>query len=606
MKKARQFDFMAMFEETRKTAVERSEQNLAVAVQDEEEREEKLTSSFKSTLKDVMNKEENAAGPSKEQEEQLEEQEEEIGPPLPPGMKTFQREDEEDEDDESEEEEDDNPLLRIPTSKEIVLDHGDKAASAIALDPAGARLVTGGFDYQVKFWDFQGMNTTLNSFRTTTPCDRHPVKHLEYSHTGDMILVVTGHAKAKVVDRDGHDKLTTTKGDMYLIDMAATKGHCGMLNGGCWSPKIKEEFMTCSMDGTVRLWNMWDRGKHHQNCIKPRSKQGRKTIPTACTYSKDGQWVCAASQDGSIQVWDHRKSYVNVAMKNMTAHSNGTDTSCLKFSYDNLTLASRGGDDTLKLWDVRKFRQPIAEASNLPNLYPMTDCLFSPDDRMLCTGVSVGSDEICGKLVFLERQTLKVVSETLVAEKQSVVRTLWHPKLNQIVVGLSDGNVKILYDPDKSHRGAKLCAIRAKTQARKQSEIMLSKNIITPHALKIFRENKPSSTRRQEEKARKDPKKSRRPDLPVSGPGHGGRLGNKGATLSQFVVQTLIKRKPDDRDKDPRAAILRHAEEAAKNPFWIDPAYKKNQPNPIFQRATNSDDEKEDDDIEPVWKKAKK
>ena len=35
---------------------------------------------------------------------------------------------------------------------------------------------------------------------------------------------------------------------------------------------------------------------------------------------------------------------------------------------------------------------------------------------------------------------------------QSVVRCLWHPKTNQLAVGLADGNVKILYDPDKSHR----------------------------------------------------------------------------------------------------------------------------------------------------------
>lgn len=56
--------------------------------------------------------------------------------------------------------------------------------------------------------------------------------------------------------------------------------------------------------------------------------------------------------------------------------------------------------------------------------------------------------------------------------------------------------------------------------------------------------------------------------------GQGGRLGAKGATLSQYVVQQLVRRAPDERDKDPRGAILRHAEEAAKNPFWVTPAYK--------------------------------
>ena len=52
-------------------------------------------------------------------------------------------------------------------------------------------------------------------------------------------------------------------------------------------------------------------------------------------------------------------------------------------------------------------------------------------------------------------------------------------------------------------------------------------------------------------------------------------MGAKGATLSQYVCQQIVKRAPDERDFDPRAAILRHAEEAAKNPFWVDPAYKE-------------------------------
>lgn len=29
------------------------------------------------------------------------------------------------------------------------------------------------------------------------------------------------------------------------------QGHTAMLNGGCWHPKTKEEFMTCSNDGWV-------------------------------------------------------------------------------------------------------------------------------------------------------------------------------------------------------------------------------------------------------------------------------------------------------------------------------------------------------------------
>lgn len=43
--------------------------------------------------------------------------------------------------------------------------------SALALDPSGARLVTGGFDYNVKFWDFAGMDSSFKSFRQLRPCE---------------------------------------------------------------------------------------------------------------------------------------------------------------------------------------------------------------------------------------------------------------------------------------------------------------------------------------------------------------------------------------------------------------------------------------------------
>ena len=48
------------------------------------------------------------------------------------------------------------------------------------------------------------------------------------------------------------------------------KGHVGMLNDGCWHPKIKQEFMTCSIDGSVRLWDIND-CKKHKSIIKPHS-----------------------------------------------------------------------------------------------------------------------------------------------------------------------------------------------------------------------------------------------------------------------------------------------------------------------------------------------
>lgn len=63
---------------------------------------------------------------------------------------------------------------------------------------------------------------------------------------------------------------------------------------------------------TVRLWDVNDEGKKQRHVIKPRSQQGRRVIPTACTYSHDGRWIVAACQDGSIQIWDHNRPFVGL------------------------------------------------------------------------------------------------------------------------------------------------------------------------------------------------------------------------------------------------------------------------------------------------------
>ena len=61
-------------------------------------------------------------------------------------------------------------------------------------------------------------------------------------------------------------------------------------------------------NSTVRLWDV-NKEKPQKNVIKPKSQQGRRLAPTTCAYSRDGRWVAAACQDGSIQIWDHRKPF---------------------------------------------------------------------------------------------------------------------------------------------------------------------------------------------------------------------------------------------------------------------------------------------------------
>ncbi|XP_010737285.2 WD repeat-containing protein 70 isoform X1 [Larimichthys crocea] len=631
-KKARTFDLDAIFEQTRRTAIERSQRILDEREKSHMEEEGESSKSVKPSVHAQRDKAAAAAAATSRKQEsdsssasdsdsdsdseligpplppqytvQGDDDDERMRPPHPPGHKegtahSDEEDDDDDDDDEGEaqdDDDDDNPVKKIPDTHEITLQHGTKTVSALGLDPSGARLVTGGYDYDVRFWDFAGMDQSLQAFRSLQPCECHQIKTLQYSTTGDVILVVSGNAQAKVLDRDGFNVMECIKGDQYIVDMANTKGHTAMLNSGCWHPKIKEEFMTCSNDGTVRTWDLSSE-KKHKSVFKPRSFQGKKVIPTCCTYSRDGKLIAAGCQDGTIQIWDRNLS-VHTKFHCRQAHIPGSDTSCLSFSYDGMTLASRGGDDTVKMWDIRNFRKPLNVATGLTNYFAMTDCCFSPDDKLLVTGTSVKKEEGNGKLVFFDRASFQKVYEIEVTNA-SVIRCLWHPKLNQIMVGTGNGLAKVYYDPVRSHRGAKLCVVKSQRK-EKQAETLTQDYIITPHALPMFREARQRSTRKQLEKDRLDPRKSHKPEPPVSGPGRGGRVAAHGGTLSSFIVKNIALDKTDD--SNPREAILRHAKEASDNPYWVAPAYTQTQPEPVFAEESEEDEEAEK---EPQWKKRK-
>ena len=54
--------------------------------------------------------------------------------------------------------------------------------------------------------------------------------------------------------------------------------------------------------------------------MKCKRGMGLRATPTCCEHSRDGLLVACGCQDGSIQMWDHRKSFVNVALMVRDAH----------------------------------------------------------------------------------------------------------------------------------------------------------------------------------------------------------------------------------------------------------------------------------------------
>jgi len=70
-------------------------------------------------------------------------------------------------------------------------------------------------------------------------------------------------------------------------------------------------------------------------------------------------------------------------------------------------------------------------AEDVPSLNSESNVIFSPDERLILTGTGVKKNEGYGKVVMMNSENLEVV-RTVSVSQSSVVKVLWHDKLNQV------------------------------------------------------------------------------------------------------------------------------------------------------------------------------
>lgn len=69
----------------------------------------------------------------------------------------------------------DEDTPEFPTTHELILKDHTKVISALALDPSGARIVSGSHDYDCKLWDFGGMDHRCKPFKSWEPAGSYYV-----------------------------------------------------------------------------------------------------------------------------------------------------------------------------------------------------------------------------------------------------------------------------------------------------------------------------------------------------------------------------------------------------------------------------------------------
>ena len=355
----------------------------------------------------------------------------------------------------------------IPVSERFdILNDGDRRrlVTSLAVDPAGSRFAVGGTDTYLRMYDFAGMDQLRTGpFKTIEVEDGHLVVDVCYSNTGDRLLVATRSVQPKVLDRDGNEIVQFVRGDMYVTDQARTTGHTAAVTGVDWHPFERDTVLTSSNDGSARIWNLNGRTQFNflicDKVYRAKNAKGQKVGVTAVSFHPGGRELVLGTACGSIQIWNATRVGARPEREIFHSHGEGRPVNFLSYNVDGSQIASRSADDNVvKVWDAKRLSRsssPIVICQCLPTVYERSNAAFSPDGRLLCAGTSEYRkgpnnerfEEGSLKIFLIRNDSGKTSSQkpgALLSDLQvpgsvGIIMVNWHAKLNQILVGCSDG-----------------------------------------------------------------------------------------------------------------------------------------------------------------------
>lgn len=508
-----------------------------------------------------------------------------------------------DDSDDSDSSEDDD---EFPISHELVLKTHERAVTTIGLDPAGGRLASASLDGRINLHDFASMTpTTLRAFRSVDPyevkrasanSESHPIHRIEFSPlAGSVFLCVAAHPQARVMSRDGDTLTEFVKGDMYLRDMHNTKGHISEITSGTWHPTNKNLCVTAGTDSTLRIWDINNKRSQKEVVVFKSKAAGAagRTKMTAVAWgasaSGGGNVLVGAALDGTLVMYGGNGPFTRPSGEIREAHKPQTWTGGLDISSDGRMVVTRGGDDTIKLWDTRKFTKPLLSVSHpsTSDHYSTSNIRYAPNSTNIITGSATGH------LHILNPGNLRAEHVTPITPGSALITVDWHPKINQIVTGSANGETHVLYNPSMSTRGAVDVMSRApkKRHIDDNPELTMDQtlglsgdSIVTPGAMASSRKSGGVTNTGKS----RDP---RRPEVPVQTPFQKNNPDEKHVAENIPLARML--------HEDPREALLKYADKAQNDPMFTK-AWSKTQPQ--TQYADISDDEEN----EPAQKKQRR
>ena len=197
----------------------------------------------------------------------------------------------------------------------------NSAIWAVAIDPDGNKIITGGNDNLIKIWDLQGnlLHTLEGHEQKVWDLAIHPQNNTLVSASEDNTL--------KIWDFQGN-LLRTLKGHQDAV-RTVTYSHDG------------KQIISGSEDHSLKIWDL------QGNNLATLDKHNASVKGVA--ISPDNQYLASVSDDGNIVLWQN-DGQIWHQYKTLQGHNNSVWS--VAFSPDSKTLATAGEDAKIILWNL--------------------------------------------------------------------------------------------------------------------------------------------------------------------------------------------------------------------------------------------------------------